>query len=312
MNKPGNPLKIKKIRYRKTPAHWRKIAETENPLRLRNWQLVLDSQNLPFFIHRAGYSRQIYVPPFLEKIAACQIAAYNNENKTKYKGTTVYAIYPHAWLIFLPLALLALWHGIRIGDINTPWIPGHIDWLSTGALDSIKIEIFSEYWRPVTALTLHMDAAHLAGNLFFGFIFLYLLAKRTGYGKAFLLATIGGICGNYASIFFHRQNWLSIGFSTAVFAAAGSLAGIMASKAQSRKNFFIACGSALGLLAMLGTGEEKTDYAAHCCGLVSGLVLGWLAGIADNFKLPRPPDLLAFFLAFLIYFAAWILALNLP
>lgn len=311
MNKSGNSLKIKKIRFRKTPAHWRKIAETENPLRLRNWLLVLDSQNLPFFIHRAGYSRQIYVPPFLEEIASFQIAAYNNENRSKGNRISVYAVYPHAWLIFVPLALLALWHGIRTGYFNvSKWFPQHIDWLSTGALDSIKVEMFSEYWRPVTALTLHADAAHLAGNLFFGFIFLYLLAKRTGYGEAFLLATIGGICGNYASLFLHRQAWLSIGFSTAVFAAAGSLAGIMASKAQNRKNFFIACGAALALLAMLGTGEEKTDYAAHCCGLACGLALGWLAGMADNFKLTRLPDLLFFLLAFLIYFIAWLYAIN--
>ena len=42
----------------------------------------------------------------------------------------------------------------------------------------------------------------------------------------------------------------------------------------------------VALLAMMGTGGERTDFAAHLLGLVSGGVLGAVAA----FTVPRPPS----------------------
>ena len=41
-------------------------------------------------------------------------------------------------------------------------------------------------WRAVTALTLHSDLAHLAGNAFFGGVFGVLLAQILGGGLAWI------------------------------------------------------------------------------------------------------------------------------
>ena len=48
-----------------------------------------------------------------------------------------------------------------------------------------------EWWRAVTALTLHVSSTHLLGNLVFGTVFFFLLAQMTGSGLAWLTMLLG-------------------------------------------------------------------------------------------------------------------------
>ena len=48
-----------------------------------------------------------------------------------------------------------------------------------------------EWWRAWTALTLHVDGAHLAANLAAGVWFGYLAARQIGVGSAWFLIVSG-------------------------------------------------------------------------------------------------------------------------
>ena len=52
--------------------------------------------------------------------------------------------------------------------------------------------------------------------------------------------------------------------------------------------FFLTGGSTQGILAMLGTEGDKTDYAAHLFGLLSGFIVGGAAGWISRLTAPSP------------------------
>lgn len=294
------------IGKRVSPFFWRKIRSVKNTAQLNEWQLVLVSQNIPFQIYRARGRYQIYVPPLAESMATWQLDAYERENHQAKRPETALPVFAVAYFIFLPLFMLALWHAMRQGDIAVPgFLPDRSLWLRLGAMDTVRIHLYAEYQRAITALSLHVNDSHLIGNLFFGGMFLFLLARRVGYGRAFLLTSICGALANLATLAFHDGPWLSAGFSTAVFAAAGALAGVMAGAATSRRKFLLPAGAGLALLALLGTEGENTDYAAHCAGLACGFLGGLWEGWRIRRKIPCLPNIVAFILAIGLYFCAW-------
>ena len=249
---------------------------------------------------------QIYAPPLLAEMAAWQIETYKRENLVIVKTPFNWPAFSRAWLIILPLLCLIIWHAMRTGVLPAPTLlPPPARWLNMGEMDNIRIAFHSEYHRAITALSLHINASHLLGNILFGSIFLYFLAKRTGYGNAFLLATVAGVAGNLLGLLFHKQVWLSVGFSTAVFAATGALAGMASIMASSKRKFLLTTGAALGLLALLGTEGENTDYTAHCAGLVCGYVGGLFYGSRIRLARPLLPNFMAFILSFCIYALGW-------
>lgn len=62
----------------------------------------------------------------------------------------------------------------------------------------------------------------------FGALFLILLARCVGPGSAVLLALLGGAAGNALTVPLRPGAFTSLGFSSALFAAIGGLAGAMA------------------------------------------------------------------------------------
>ena len=253
----------------------------------------------------------IYVPPLLAEMAKWQLLTYARENRGSSRISFKWPVMPDAWVIIVPLLMLALWHGMRVGALPCPqWLPSPDKWLEIGELDSLRLVFHDEYYRVITALGLHLNVSHLAGNLFFGGILLYLLARRTGYGNALLIATIAGAIGNLTSLAFHKEAWLSVGFSTAVFGAAGALAGLAGDFTDSRRKLLLTVGAALGLLALLGSEGENTDYAAHCAGLACGYPMGLYYGWRIRNKHPLLSNFAAFTLTISIYMIAWTFAFS--
>lgn len=153
-----------------------------------------------------------------------------------------------------------------------------IDWVGIGSARSDAI-LQGEWWRTATALFLHVSFAHLLANLAFGAVFLALLAQITGPGAALLLAILGGIAGNIVNAFWQGAGHASIGASTAVFAALGTLVAMgQRERDDGRFRYLRRWAPLIGgltLLIMLGFGGENTDIAAHIFGFFAGLVLGW-------------------------------------
>lgn len=205
----------------------------------------------------------------------------------------------------LLMALLALFYAH-----TGPWLETS-PWFSQGAVDHRAITENGQWWRLITALTLHADSGHLIGNILVGGVIIHLLSRLTGYGVGWLLILGSAGFANWCNIALRNTQHLSVGFSTAVFAAIGLLSGIQ--EHHSRRAFFkvfIPIGAGLGLLAMLGLGGERTDLGAHLFGFVCGLA----SGLAYRFsRVARwfhsaPFQHLAFALAAILVLYSWLMA----
>lgn len=140
-----------------------------------------------------------------------------------------------------------------------------------------------EGYRCVTALLLHADAAHLAGNMA-GLIFLGgVVCAMTGAGVGWLMILICGAAGNAITAVAHTHgtnpasDHLSIGASTAVFAALGilsamrSIDGIRSGKGW--RQVVLCLGAGAALLGLMGT-SARSDIGAHLFGYLAGVGLG--------------------------------------
>jgi rhomboid protease GluP len=79
-----------------------------------------------------------------------------------------------------------------------------------------------EWWRALTALTLHWDFQHLLGNLGGGALLGYSAAQVWGSARAWLLVLVSAAAANFIEALLGVSgNYVSAGASTAVFAALG-------------------------------------------------------------------------------------------
>lgn len=264
------------------PLAWRPIATmrgTRGYARFRDWLLVLNARGIPHQTIQLSGREYIYVPPLLHQTALNELRDFTSESVAPAPPPQT-RVFPHAFLASLALLPLILWHGWRVGWWDAPhFLPPPPLWRDAGALDVVRIQVFNEWYRVVTALTLHADLPHLCGNVAFGALFLTLLARLTGVGRAVWLALLGGALGNAATVVLRPTPVVSLGFSTALFAAIGAIGGLMACRAQGRRKAMLPVAAAAALLAMLGTAGQNTDYAAHLAGLGCGLVLGGMESL---------------------------------
>ncbi|MEX0332708.1 MAG: rhomboid family intramembrane serine protease [Puniceicoccaceae bacterium] len=142
-----------------------------------------------------------------------------------------------------------------------------------------------QVYRVFTALFLHADIGHLAGNMLFGAVFLHLVARHIGGIWAWIGVLLAGSAGNYlnAAIYYPEPHY-SLGASTAVFGAVGLLATIPLgfrlryARWNLAKAWIIPFVIGLIFLAWFGTGDEQTDTSAHLTGFACGVPIGLAAG----------------------------------
>ena len=141
---------------------------------------------------------------------------------------------------------------------------------------SVKI-LGGELFRTVTALMLHADVVHLAGNMAGCALFFPAVCGLWGFGGGAMAILCGGVLGNWINALVHRRSHLSIGASTAVFAAVGILIGDQALKRVgsdgSWERAWLPVGAGICLLGFLSAGEN-TDILAHLFGFLVGCALG--------------------------------------
>jgi len=194
-----------------------------------------------------------------------------------------------------------------------PWA-AESPWFARGAIDSVAILGQGQWWRLVTALTLHADLTHLVGNCLIGGLTIHFLGRTAGYGLAWLLLLVDGLIGNLLNIVLRRQPHLSVGLSTSVFAAIGIFTGLQLSRLSARpfKELLLPLGAGAGLLAFLGSEGTQTDLGAHLFGFASGLATGVLLGAGGLIEKARAPwgQAAAFVTALAVILFAWQLALR--
>ena len=267
--------------------------------RLNGWLLVLAAKKIPHNYSPAGDRPRLYLPPLYENVALHEIRAFEQERAMPIFVPPKRDNIPGVLLFLL---LLALWHGLRWGWFehaapSPPFPESARGWSAAFGLDVYRTTIRHEWWRAITALTMHADESHLFSNLGFGLLFLGVLCRRAGLGLGITLALLGGTAGNICNALTRPPHIISIGFSTALFAAVGSLCALAGadvirhmqrhSRDSANPKAFatrliwhvtlpLAAGAALlGLLG--GGGEARTDYPAHiwgfCCGVLMCMAL---------------------------------------
>jgi membrane associated rhomboid family serine protease len=237
--------------------------------------LVLHAMDIDYVLERGLVGWRVLVPEHEEARALEQIRLYEFENQPRPPQTFAEAR-PGAlaaiagWTLTL-LAAYALQSNYAFG----------INWLEAGRSDVAAVRA-GEWWRVITALTLHADVGHLYGNVGFGAAFCALLARQIGVGMAWLMVLLGGAAGNLMNVALQPSWHTSIGASTSVFAALGLLAAYLWTARRlihdSWARRWTPIVGAIVLLAWLGTGDENTDVVAHLTGFVGGFGIGAALG----------------------------------
>lgn len=193
--------------------------------------------------------------------------------------------------------------------------PFGADMLRAGRMQAGLVEV-GEWWRTITALTLHGDSGHILSNSAFGAFFGLYVARGLGSGVGWLLVLLAGALGNGANALIQADAFSSIGASTATFAALGLFAAVAWARGEIRRGSGWRRGVAplfagFALVVWTGTGGENTDVAAHFTGFGAGAVLGALSGQLPRDAFARPAlQLGAGALALALPVLAWRLALG--
>lgn len=239
------------------------------------WALVLDSQGIPCRIERYGIGWHLLVPLDSSEHARHQINRYESENADwPPSPPKPNPLVENTLATVSVLVLLATFHNIT--DLKIPLFgyPSP-EWMQAGSAQAGRI-LDGEWWRLVTALTLHANVTHLVSNLTIGGFFIISLCRELGSGLAWSLLLATGILGNLANAHFHLPTHSSVGSSTLIFGGVGLLSAISMIRYRNhlRKRWHAPAGGALALLASLGTEGANTDLGAHFFGFAFGFILG--------------------------------------
>ncbi len=268
--------------------------------------LVLDAKFLPYDLVEIAGEWVLMTAPSIAAIAQQEIAYYAAERRIKREVPPVTQPFAGAAAGAIAyttiLLLVAYCAGINLFGA---------DWFSLGALSAAAGS--REWWRAVTALTLHLDQAHLLGNLLFGIGGGVLASRIFGPGLAWASILGAGVIGNSLEMLITPLSHRAVGASTAVFAALGLLAGFAWRQRLTLRERWMYRWTPLiagvGLLAFLGAGDAHVDVLGHLLGFLSGVALGW---VYARTGLPRSRrlQLAAGAAAVVLVFVAWALALR--
>lgn len=245
---------------------------------------------------------QLLVPAALRQKARRQWRRYERENC--------------GWPVILPLTLTrsaatdsALLMALLMLVCGLAQLRGGDTWLRTGSANA-WLMAQGEWWRALTALTLHSNLAHWFSNLVALIFFGALLGGSVGAGSTVLLTMFAGAVGNWATAFWyfglHGQLHNSIGMSTSVFALLGILAALAWRARLPIRGWrrWLPLMAAASLLALLGS-DRATDYMAHTFGIASGVGFGM---VFPQQRAATPVQIMAGTLAAALWIVSWLVA----
>lgn len=276
----------------------------------RAWALALLARRVPHRLRQAPGGMILESPTWYAERAAREIGLYLEENRHTPEAPPLPAPRSSDRPTLLAMLALILFHGV----VTRPWpdLGLYPQRFADLGLADAALLLGGQWWRAATALTLHADAAHVFGNAIIGGVFVGLVCRGLGNGPGWLAVLTTGIAGNVLNAWLQGPPHTSLGFSTAVFGAAGILSGLRAATGRRLefRGFLVPVAAGLGLLAMLGSGGENTDLGAHLAGFGIGVGLGLAAGAAmGRFGLvPRRAARILGAAAVLALPAAWIWA----
>jgi rhomboid protease GluP len=290
------------------------LRVSQSVRRLEAWALVLTSRGFHPLVRWLNGRFELHVPPAEVDAARSELDAADAEDRETERSRRADArrdeppATKRAWLASACVSLLLLGFFALTG----PRAAGS-EWFASGASDAERV-LHGEWWRTITALTLHADSAHVLSNVGVGTLVIGAVMRSEGVGVGAALVLASGTVGNWINAWAHHSLHRSVGFSTAVFGAIGILGGLAymqrRRRASSRLPAWTALAGSLALLAMLGTGGERTDLFAHLFGALAGVGLGLVAGASRRHARSTPAQWLAGLGTAGLVSGAWLVALS--
>ncbi len=242
-------------------------------------------------------------------IATAELQAYQRDKS----DTAVYvspraAVFGGAWAGVASYTVVML----LVALLSTMSASGQL-WKNVGMMRAGDV-LSGQWWRAVTALTLHVDAGHLLSNLLFGLVFGFMVGRILGGGVGWLTIVAAGTFGNLANALVHDASHTSIGASTAVFGALGvmvahSLRPQLSIPQNAMRRWAPLIGGVL-VFGFTGIGGERTDVGAHLAGFLAGLMFGWLAcRMPESYLASRAVQCVAGLGAMMLVVSAWTAAI---
>jgi membrane associated rhomboid family serine protease len=272
------------------------------------YSLVLEARGIDHEILQSGEIWSLSVPATRRLMAYEEINRYSSERSLPRRIPEP-VIPPHPGaaigIFFYILILLAVAFSAGAQLFGA-------DWLALGSLDA---SARGEWWRSVTALTLHLDQEHLLGNVLFGVVAGIATSRLLGPGVAWASILATAAMANYTEALITPITHRAVGASTAVFAALGMLSGMAwRQRLTLRERLWYRWAPLIAgicLLTLLGAGSAHVDVLGHALGFLFGLAVGWIYVRAD---MPshrgRRRQLVAGAAALLVVCAAWFIALR--
>lgn len=236
------------------------------------FSLVLNSSGIGNRVTRSNGGFRIDVPKPYVDVAQDVIYRYQVENRnTEHDGLVSSSRPTHKNFSGIAIALLLLSVHLAVSASSVPE-----DYIAAFGANARRI-LDGELYRCATALVLHADAVHIAGNMAGIALFGGAVCVVTGSGVGWLMILASGILGNLVNALAHQTGHISVGASTAVFGSVGILCAFQAVNAartgRGWKRAALVFGSGLALLAFLGT-SARSDLGAHLFGFLCGVLMG--------------------------------------
>lgn len=275
----------------------------------REYSLMLEARGIEHELQARDALWEISVASELRSKAEEEIRRYTTERRIVRPPAVRFEPFPVGWegagtYVFI-LLLVAYAAGRQLFDT---------DWFSVGALSSGPDRW--QWWRAITAITLHVDQLHLFSNVFAGLVVGAAASQLLGPGVAWWAALMCAGFGNLLEMWISPPAHQAVGASSLVFAALGLVTGVAWSHRLGlrERRWYRWAPVIVGasLLALFGAGGERVDVLGHLLGFLSGTVGGWLLAAA-RFPRSRAARTQWWFggMAVLVVGCAWALALKL-
>lgn len=280
----------------------------------------IDSQVVPV---EGGFGLMVGQP--MREHALHHLWQYEQERVRRPQPEPRFTPRPRAWLGSLAYALVLLLPPIALAQ----------GWLLTDPYESATLNpalvLAGEWWRALTALTLHWDAPHLLGNLGGGTLLGFSAAQVWGNARAWLLIFLAAVLANFIEAGLGLPNYVSAGASTAVFAALGLVAAFAwRTRGQRFGNPLARWGplvAGVAVLGFFGAGSNvpvagmpapdllafedsgSTNVLAHLLGFGCGVLAGAIAAASRGARfIDAVPTWLAGSIPPVALAVAWVLA----
>jgi membrane associated rhomboid family serine protease len=254
------------------PVTWLPLAVDLPPSTAAEWALVLEAVGIAHEQKGGRGGEELWVPAERLPAATRELSRYLRENRPPPEARLAWPRHPHSWVGVAGYATLLL--AVTGAALERA---GGTHWVNLGVLDA-GFAARGEWWRPVTALTLHADLGHLLANLAFGAVFAWPAGQIFGPGVAWLLIVLGAAVAYALDALLHPPMHHLLGASTAVFTALGLTASVAwrrrATHRISPMQRAAPLVAGVALLAFTGMGGERTDVLAHVLGFACGVAIG--------------------------------------